>query len=549
MRRRLTISMTALVTLGMIFVLTGAASESGVVSVDLLYTSDIHGHIGHGNATFLNPNFPPPLGNAASATAYIRRVRQEAKEAGRPVFLFDSGDIFQGTPVGMHTKGTAIMEWMNSVHYDALAVGNHEFDLGWKNVRRLAKMAEFPVLAANLFDQKTGKRVDWAQDYIIVEKAGIKFGIVGYVTETTANMSFGKNVEGIEFKPIHELLPGHVKEMREKGADIVFVLMHAGLPYKPELEQEYARMKKREAAGGLPHWGMNAMELANTVPGIDMIFAGHTHQGYDKPWEDPRNHTIVVEPYANGSSLGHLTLKIDRATKTVLGFDTHFARGALLTLFEEEVWPDKATADTVQKEVAVAEKGLDVEIGETLVNLERGSANNALMGFVVADAYREELDADFAIQNTGGVRANIPPGKITERDLLAVSPFGNQMVLIEMTGSMVKEILEDKLRGRAGGIFFSGGKVRYDPTRPEGDRITSFTKDGKPVDMNKVYKMAMTNYLAEGNSGLWRLRELPSEKILYTGFQDRQVLSNYIKRLKVLKPRNDGRWIKEKKSS
>jgi 2',3'-cyclic-nucleotide 2'-phosphodiesterase (5'-nucleotidase family) len=529
--------------------LTGAAPASDVLEVDVLYTSDIHGHIDRGHATFLNPNFPPPLGGGASAAAYIERVRKEAEAAGRPVLLFDSGDIFQGTPVGMKTEGTAVVEHMNRAGYDAMAIGNHEFDLGWQNIRRLSEMAEFPMLGANIIDTETGERVPWAGDYVILERGGMKFGVIGYVTETTANMSFGKNVEGIEFLPIHEMLPGHIADVRAEGADLVFVLMHQGLPYKPELEQEYGRMKEREAEGGLPHWGMNAMEVAHTIWGIDAIFAGHTHQGYDDPWQDPRTHTLVFEPYANGSSIGHVTMRIDRATKQILGYETHFGRGTLLTLFEEEIWPDHREHGIIMAQVGEAEKGLDLVIGETVVNLERGSANNALMGFVMADAYREEMEADFALQNTGGVRANIPPGRITERDLLAVSPFGNQMVIVEMTGEFLRQILEDKLRGRGGGVFFSGGKVRYDLALPDGERIIEFTKDGAPVDPEREYRVAMTNYLAEGNSGLWRLRELPSEKVLYTGYQDREVLSRYIQKKEVLNPSNDGRWVKVDSSS
>lgn len=527
----------------------GVFAQENVVELDLLYTSDIHGHIDRGQATFLNPNFPPPLGGGASAAAYIQRVREEAAAEGRDVLLFDSGDIFQGTPVGMQTQGTAIVEWMNMVRYDALAVGNHDFDKGWENLKRLTELAEFPMLGANVLDSETGEKVPWLGDMLIVEKAGVKIGIVGYCTETTVNMSFAKNIEGLTFAPIHEQLPGHVRELRERGADLVFVLMHSGLPYKPEKEQEYARMRERLAQGALPHWGMNAMELAHTVPGIDAIFGGHTHQGYDQPWHDPMNHTIVFEPYANGSSIGHVTLKVDRKTRTILGYDTHFARGALLTLFEEEIWPDRKFTEVIEEQVAEAEKGLDEVIGETEVLLTRGSPESALMGFVMADAYREELDADFALQNTGGVRADISPGRISERQLLAVSPFENQMVIMELTGEMIRNLMEDRLSGRGSGIFISGGKLRFDLSRPDGDRIVDFTIGGAPVDPQREYKVALTDYLAEGNSGLWRLREVDPGKKLYTGYIDRQVLSQYIRRLGVLRPANDGRWTRVRGAS
>ncbi len=528
-----------------LFVLGGAAPDDGVLELDILYTSDIHGHIARDEATFLNPNFPPPLGGAATATAYIEKARAEAAAAGRPLVLFDSGDLFQGTPVGMRTKGTAVVEWMNDVDYTAAALGNHDFDLGWENTERLVDLAEFPLMALNLYSTETGKRLPWAGEPLILDADGIKIGVLGYCTETTANISFKKNVEGIDFRPMHEVIPDDVREVREAGADLVFVLTHAGLPYKPERDNEYRRMMERVAEGGLPHWGMNAMELAYSMKGIDAIFGGHTHQGYDQPWEDPKTHTLVFEPYANGSSIGHITMKIDKATKTLIGYETHADRGALISLFEEEIWPDEFMAEAIAAKVAVAEKGLDQQIGRTDVLLQRGSPNNALMGFVVADAYRVVLNADFAFQNTGGVRADISPGPITERDLIGVSPFGNQMVIVEMKGKLLKDVLEDKLQGRAGGIFISGGKVKYDLSRPDGDRIVDFTIGGQPFDPDKTYKVAMTNYLAEGNSGMWRLRDaLESEDLLYTGYTDLDVLRDYIRDKKVLDPKNDGRWVK-----
>jgi 5'-nucleotidase len=275
------------------------------------------------------------------------------------------------------------------------------------------------------------------------------------------------------------------------------------------------------------------------------MFSGHTHQGYDTPWEDPITHTVVFEPYGNGSSIGHVTLLVDRQTKQMIGYRTHSDRGSLVTLFEEQIWPDPAMDQVIEEKVSKAEAGLDVVVGQTEVLLQRGSANNALMGFVMADAFRVELNADFAIQNTGGVRADISPGDITERHLLGVSPFGNQMVLVNLKGQMLRGMMEDKLRGTAGGIFISGGKVAYDITRPDGSRIVEFTIGGQPVDDEKTYKVAMTNYLAEGNSGMGVLREaLQSEDLMYTGYTDLEVLRNYIKRLGTLNPKNDGRWVK-----
>jgi 5'-nucleotidase len=159
----------------------------------------------------------------------------------------------------------------------------------------------------------------------------------------------------------------------------------------------------------------------------------------------------------------------------------------------------------------------------------------------MAAAFREERGAECAIQTPGGVRASIRAGPITERDLMAVSPFGNQMVLARLPGAVVTALLEDRLVGRGSGLFISGGRMRYDLSRPAGRRLVEFTIGGAAVDSSRIYTVAMTDYLAEGNSGLGRLTALPPDSFLPAGFTDRDVLSRYLRKQGEIAPSNDGR--------
>ena len=519
-----------------------AAAARATVRLDVMFTSDVHGHLGEEAATFLNPEFPPPLGGGAAAAGYIARARVAAEAAGGHVLLFDSGDWFTGTPLGQSTKGAAVIDYMNRQRYDASAIGNHDFDQGRAVPESLAHRARFPILAANLFDRATGRRVDWASDVKWCQAGPIRIAVLGYITEATPEMSFEKNVAGLEFRPVIDMMPRDVARVRAEGADLVFVLLHQGLPWAGDLETAYQRMVAREAAGELRHPGMDAMELARAVPGVDAWFTGHTHQGYERPWEDPVTHSLVFEPYANGSSLGHVTFTIDAATRQITGWDTHFDRGALLTLLGEDVEPDTTEERLLSLQVEEAERGLHVVVGHTLVPLENGPAESALLGFVMADAFREALGADVAIQNTGGVRGRLRQGPITARDLLDVAPFGNDMVLIRMPGAMLRGILEDRLRGRAGGLFVSGLRVRFDLARLDGQRIVDVRVGGAPLDTTRTYTVATTNYLAEGNSGLDRLRALLPEDVAPAGFTDREVLERYLRAHDPLRVVNDGRW-------
>ena len=514
-----------------------------VVEIDIIYTSDIHGHIDPQKATFLNPQFPPTMGGGASAATYIKKVRADAEKAGRGFLMVDSGDLFQGTPVGMHFQGKSVIEWMNSVGYTAAALGNHDFDLGWKNTEELVRAAKFPILCGNLYTTGTNERVDWVKDMVMLDVAGVKTAIIGMVTEETAKISFAKNIDGLTFRPLHEMLPIKVEEARAQGAQFILFPVHAGLPYKPNLASVYRDMIEQEARGERPT-EYEAMELAHYVPGVDIIFAGHSHQGYDQPWEDPVTHTLVVQPYANGSSVGHITVRFDRRLGKMIGYRTHHDRGALVTLFEDEFWPDQGTAETIGAQVAVAEEGLDEQIGETRVNLQRGDADRGNLGALVADSIREFTGSDLAIQNTGGVRADIAPGPITKRDCLSVLPFGNTLVEVKVTGEFVRRLFEQKVGRYGPSLFISGATVEYDPTRAEGDRITSLIIGDKPLDPNADYTIAMNNFLSEGNSGLTLIREVASESFRFTGYTDREALERYVADHSPINPKGESRWVR-----
>jgi 2',3'-cyclic-nucleotide 2'-phosphodiesterase (5'-nucleotidase family) len=520
----------------------GRVPPRPTVRLDVLYTSDIHGHLARDVATFLNPEFPPTLGGGASAAGYIQRTRAAVEAAGGHVLLFDSGDWFTGTPLGQGTHGQAVIDYMNRQRYDASAIGNHDFDQGEAVAESLAARARFPILASNLWSRSTGRRVDWAKDVAWFTAGPIRIAVLGYITEATPEMAFEKNIAGLDFRPIIEVMPGDVARVRAAGADLVFVLVHHGLPWPGDLEATYHTMVAREAAGQLRHRDMDAMELARAVPGVDAFFCGHTHQGYDSRWEDPVTHALVYEPYANGSSLGHVTFTIDVATRQITRSETHFDRGALLTLTEEDAPPDSTEDRILSAQAAESERGLGVVVGHTQVPLANGPAESALLGFVMADAFREELGADVAIQNTGGVRGRLSTGPITARDLLDVAPFGNGMVLARVPGGMLRAMLEDRLRGRAGGVFVSGLRVRFDPTLPDGARILDVTVGGAPLDTTRTYTVATTDYLAEGNSGFDRMRALPSEDVQVAGFTDRDVLERWLRRHDPLRMENDGRW-------
>jgi len=166
-----------------------------------IFTNDMHGGIDRSEASFINPDFPPMLGGGAVAGRYILQKRQEAAQNGWGFLLIDAGDFYQGTPLGTVSEGEAVIEYMNTVGYDALTIGNHDFDNGWKNLKKLAEKANFPFLATNLYRKSTGKLAEFVKPYIIKEIQEIKIGIIGATLSATPSMSYPEHIEDLDFRP------------------------------------------------------------------------------------------------------------------------------------------------------------------------------------------------------------------------------------------------------------------------------------------------------------------------------------------------------------
>jgi len=532
----------------------GAGDDGGIMRLHLLWTNDVHGHIAPEPAKFMNPEHPPPLGGGASAARYIKQVRAAAKAEGEEVLLMDVGDMFQGTPIGNKTKGTAVIEYFNATGYEFAVPGNHDFDMGRDNTERLARLSNFPWICANLYEESTGKPVSWVQPTLMLEYPGLKIGVVGIITPSTAKMSFPENVKGLDFRDMVTSIEPLRDKLRQEGADIIMLAIHEGLPYDPakgwrkiadasdendadDLQGSYG---SNHSAGG-----MNLMELVNKVSGIDIAVGGHTHRGYQEPWIDPMHHTMCVETFGNGSSIGHIILLIDRKTRTLIGYDKPAGRGTLITLFEDEIWPDKEIAEVIRPYHEAAEADMNKVIGEAAISMGRGDAGANLVANLVTDAMIAYFNADFSFQNGGGLRANIAAGDLTTRDIFSVLPFGNELDVVQMDGRMVRRIIERRVAGHSSGIHTAGARIVIDKTRPEYDRVVELEIGGQPWDPDRMYKVVVTNFLMEGNSGLDFLTTIPAADITPSGITTAEAVEHYIGLHDPVHPRIDDRWVEK----
>ncbi len=520
------------------------AENRATLELNIFFTNDVHGGIVPQSAEFLNPEFPPILGGGASAMTVVNKARQNIEEKGDASILIDAGDIFQGTLVGTLSRGFSMIEYMNMASYDVCVPGNHDFDLGKENLQQLIEKSDFPWVSCNIVEKETGKLWAPLHRYVIRDIQGISIGFTGTTTVGTEQMSFPENIRGLDFIPEITALQETVNELREKEkVDLVIVLVHTGLPY--DWREGYRELQKSSKEQVLDQGYANAMEIAHFVKGIDVLLGGHLHRGYQKPWVDPVNHTICIQNYGNGGNLGWVTVNLDRSTRTTLGYSYPADQGSLLLLQEDEFWPDSVVAAYVHSQQELYEEGFRELIGTTQSALTRTGAGESPMYNLVTDALRDRVNADFAFTNFGGVRADIKAGPITREDIFRVLPFGNQIVEFQATGKFLKRVIEERIRGNRRGLAISRATIVYNPDREDGDKITQFLIDGHSLQADRLYRVATTDYLMEGNSGLGLLRDVPREHVAYTGILFRDAVIEFIGKNSPLQIKIEGRWKKK----
>jgi 2',3'-cyclic-nucleotide 2'-phosphodiesterase (5'-nucleotidase family) len=531
----------------LIFALSLSVAEE--LKLDIMWTNDVHGGVDRSQATFMNPEFPPQLGGGASAATLIKHVRgwQGPK---RQSLLLDAGDFFQGRPVGTVTNGVAVIEYMNMIGYDAMTIGNHEFDILQGELEETLEMANFPILTCNVIDTRTGKIPWYAFPYTIVNRMGLRIGILGFTTTDTKQMSFPENIRNIDFLNEKESVAKYVKILREEEkVDLVIVLGHAGLPYENvetylSRYDEKGNPRYKERRG---HWGYDAQEIAREVDGIDLFIGGHIHKGWAKPWIDPVTHTMVISGYAYGSNLGLLTLTIDPETKTLTGYDLPAIReGAMITLFEDQFIPDPDASELIEGYVEVAEQGMDEVVGFAKNHLSRTNVDaQSPMGNTIVEAMKYMVNADFSFLNLGGVRAEIKSGPVTYRNIFEVMPFDNMLTSFTCDGRTLKKIIETRVEGSRAGLIVAGVEVVYSRKRDNFDRVTSLKIGGEPWDPDKIYTVATTDFLMQGNAGLTMLMSIPSEDITNHNINLRDAIVKYFKDKSPVDTRIDNRWKRD----
>jgi 5'-nucleotidase/UDP-sugar diphosphatase len=233
-------------------------------------------------------------------------------------------------------------------------------------------------------------------------------------------------------------------------------------------------------------------------------------------------------PWDKTKVLGRIELEIDLLTRRVKS-----AKGSLVPVLAEKT--DEATKAILDKYAPEIEKQMGVTVGEALADLGRTSNRcSSTLGNFLTDAMLRVSGADLALQNQPGIRADIPKGPITRRSLYNVSPFGNTIVTLEITGRQLRELMEDRLGRDFGFLEMAGMTCRCDSRKPIGSRVLEITVGGKPLDPERIYKIATNNYLAEGGDDITIFKSATNKT--YLQIMLRQATERTVRELKTIKP-------------
>jgi len=515
------------------------AQTPSKVTLTLLSTADSHGHL---LAWSYMRNRPANWGLAKIATL-VQRIRATAPN----VILLDCGDTIEGTPLAYYFNVTdrappnPEIAVMNAMHYDAMAVGNHEFNFGERVMWKAKGEAHFPWLAANLKQTYTSG-VPYVKPYIIKKIDGVRVGIVGFVTPGVTRWEIPANYRGYTFEPIVETARKIIPEVRAK-CDLLVVILHSGLDRNP---------KTGALLPGYQDNGENAAwELAEQVPEIDVLFYGHTHL------EMPQLivHGVLMAQAKNwGGSLARADVTLQRDSA---------GRWRVISKHSTTIRPSPATPEDpeilkiVEPYQEKVEKYLDTPIAMlreplngTLARYEDDPLVDLIQRVQLRDAH---ADASFATLFVPSV--HIAAGTVTIRDIFGLYPYENTLYGVEMTGAQLRDALEHAAsffpawpspagkRMRLPGYnadSAEGVAYEIDLSQPVGHRITNLTYHGRPLSPDQKLRVAINNYRYTGGGGYAVFKGLP---IVYRSTGEiRDLIIAHLEKTKKFPATADGNW-------
>mgnify|MGYP001247372967 CR=1 FL=1 len=492
-----------------------AVRSESVVTFTILHQNDVHGAILPATVA-LPDGTTRQQGGMVTLSRYLTMYR--AANPGRTLF-FNAGDWFQGTPEGNESRGESMVDLFNTLRLDAAAPGNHEFDFGADNFARLARQACFPVLASNLESARTGQRPEFLPvDYWQKDIDGVRLIAFGLLTHEAATTTSGDLRRS--YRVTDEVAATRLAVAALRGkCDILICLSHAGVDIDKELARQF--------------------------PELDLVIGGHSHTMLDTPYVEPASGVTVAQAGGKGAMLGKLDLQFDRTSRRIVGI-----AGELVPLVAD--LPGLPAADPflvarVNRWTEPVANQMAQIYGRTTVALTRSNLAAApassLLGNWLCDIMRAKTGAQIAFHNRAGIRADIPAGPITERHLYEVSPFGNKLAVLRLTGEQVRAVVTHALSNPRLFLDVSGLTVTVAPGEaPDAFTVRGMTVSGRALQDRQVYTVVTNDFLADGGDGFDMFRA-GSRRGPGT-YQLLEVSRSAVRAVPAVTPANDNRFVR-----
>jgi 5'-nucleotidase len=437
-----------------------AQQEAGLTRITLLQVNDTYQFA------------PVDRGTRGGIGRVVTLKKQIQKESPNTLFLF-AGDTISPSVESITHKGAQMIEAWNVAGLDYATFGNHEFDFGPEVLLERIKESRFGWVASNVIDKKTGQPFGGVPPYVIREFDGVKIGIIGLVLPETKTTS--RPGPDVEFLNPCETANKFIPEIHSKGAQVVVALTHLSMSE----DKEVARCSD-----------------------VDVIIGGHEHTLL----ESAAGGAPIFKMTADARELGRIDLNISKSTGKLESIDWK------VIPVTSETKEDRDFAPVYSKYAGLL-RDLAQVVGRSTVALDARSQESRTretnVGNFIADAFRKAMRADVGLLNGGSIRADslISAGRLTKRDLLAIIPFKNKVVKLELTGAALRSMLEhgvarsaeDTQPGRFPQV--SGIRFTFDARRPAGSRVVDVKVNGVPLDDKKKYTLATADFLAEGGDG------------------------------------------------
>jgi len=434
------------------------APGESAIKINVLHLNDVHGAV----EPMLDPDISKesPVGGLAYSSTIIEDQKAENPDG---TLTLNAGDMAEGSMAAYMTRGKIVTEALNRMNFDAFVLGNHDFEWGQEELGTIVRDLNAPVVAANVVKTADGAVMDGVKPYIMKRIKGINIAIIGLDTTDTERYIGKEKLEGLRFENEIETARKYVPEVKEKGADIVMILSHLGF----EADKE----------------------LAKSVDGIDVIVGGHSHTALKKGYKS--GNTIIVQAGSQSRYVGNLELEVDPGTKRIVGH-----RAELIPVITKETRPDNAVLDILTPYLQqVDQKGAEV-MGEALTDLHYGHKIPLLLNQILTDAILKESGAEIGLCSSRILRGNLREGEVTYKELYGALPFTSEkFYTVKTTGRQVIKEIESRLVDGGRGVSVPAGfKYEYDPSLPEGSRVTSTAlPDGTPLDPKKEYTVALNS--------------------------------------------------------